>query len=46
MASEKIVMSCKTGNITQIVDFGYIAKFEDRDLCVRNTTGVCANSFN
>ncbi len=33
METDKIVLSCNTGNVTKIVDFGINAKFEDRDIC-------------
>jgi len=46
MASDRIVLSCKTGVIGKIIDFGLNAKFENRDLCVRNPNGVCKNTFN
>ena len=45
MLTDRIALSCKTGVINKIVDFGINAKFEDRDLCIRNTTGACANSI-
>jgi hypothetical protein len=45
MATDKIFLSCRTGNITQIVDFGIQARFEDHDVCLRNSTGACSNSF-
>lgn len=46
MASDRIVLSCKTGVIGKIVDFGLNAKFEDRDMCIRNPNGVCKGAFN
>ena len=41
MAGNKVVLSCKTGVVNRIVDFGINTKFEDKDLCLRNNTGVC-----
>jgi hypothetical protein len=29
-----------------VIDYGFNAKFEDRDQCVRNITGACSTSFN
>jgi hypothetical protein len=46
IATDKIVVSCQTGVISQFLDFGFAAKFEDRDQCIRNATGACATSFN
>jgi hypothetical protein len=45
MDANSLFLSCSTGHIAEIVDFGIHAKFEDTDLCVRNATGVCANSL-
>ena len=41
--TDKIVLSCKTGNITEIVDHSFAAKWENKDYCRTNTTGVCSN---
>jgi hypothetical protein len=46
MATNKIVLSCKIGVVNRIVDFGINTKFEDKDLCLRNNTGVCTSSIN
>eukprot|EP00347_Sterkiella_histriomuscorum_P023421 403334704 len=46
MATDRIVLSCKTGFIGKIVDFGLNARFENRDMCIRNQNGVCHGSFN
>jgi hypothetical protein len=45
MDAASLYLSCGTGYIAEIVDFGIQAKFEDTDLCIRNATGVCANSM-
>lgn len=45
METDKIVLSCDSGNVTEIVDFGINARFEDRDQCLMNKTGACANSL-
>lgn len=46
LGSDQMVLSCKTGNINALVDFGITPKFENRDQCLRNTTSVCASSIN
>lgn len=46
VATDKIYLSCHTGKISNIVDLGFIAKFEDRDQCVFNKSGACAASYN
>jgi hypothetical protein len=46
LAADKIILSCKTGIVNRIFDFSFSGEFEDHDLCVRNTTGVCdANAY-
>lgn len=45
MNSNQIVFSCVTGQISQIVDFGYISPKEDDNVCLRDPKGECANSF-
>ena len=45
MATDKIVLTCNTGVISNVTEFGINARFEDRDLCIRNHTGACANSL-
>lgn len=45
MATDTIILSCKTGLIRQIVDFNIASPDESKDLCVRNTTSVCANTY-
>jgi hypothetical protein len=46
MLADKILLSCKTGLVSEIVDFGYISKSENKDMCTKNSTGVCANAYN
>lgn len=46
MATDKLILSCKTGAIKQIIDFNIAAPNEQKDLCVRNTTGICSSTFN
>lgn len=46
MATDQIVLGCKTGVISYIVDFGFASKNENKDYCLKNTTGVCANDYN
>ncbi|CDW91100.1 UNKNOWN [Stylonychia lemnae] len=46
MATNKIVLSCKIGVVNRIVDLGINTKFEDKDLCLRNKTGICSSSIN
>jgi hypothetical protein len=46
MAADKFYISCPTGLIGHIVDFGITASYENKDLCVNNSTGACVSSFN
>ena len=46
MATDKIILSCKTGVVNQIIDFNIASPNERKDLCVRNTTSICANTYN
>ena len=46
MDAAKLRLSCSKGFISDIVDFGIQASFENPELCVRNATGVCANALN
>lgn len=46
MASDRIVLSCKTGSIGKIIDFGMNAKHENKNRCVRDPNGICKNAFN
>jgi hypothetical protein len=45
MATNNIIMSCKTGYIAKVTDFGINAKGEDKTLCRRNQVGACANAL-
>ena len=45
MATDKIILSCKTGVIKQIIDFNIASPNENKDLCVRNTTGICSTTY-
>lgn len=45
METNNIILSCKTGFISKINDFGINAKGEDRKLCKRNQLGACAEGI-
>jgi len=45
MSTDTIILSCKTGQIGKITDFGVNAKGENRTLCRRNQLGKCATAF-
>jgi len=45
METNNIILSCRTGTIGKITDFGVNAKGESRTLCRRNQIGKCANAF-
>lgn len=46
MGADKFILSCKTGVIKEIVDFGFTTKFENKDQCLTNATGTCTGSYN
>lgn len=42
LSADKTILSCKTGQIHDIVDFGFLSYAEDQDVCVRpNATSPC-----
>ena len=45
MATNQMFMSCSTGHLSKVVDFGVSASFENINYCQHNTTGVCATSL-
>jgi hypothetical protein len=45
MEANSIVLSCNTGIISEIVDYGIASSKEDPSYCLRNTTGQCNNSL-
>lgn len=45
MTTNTIILSCNTGHIGKITDFGVNAKGERRTLCRRNQLGKCATAF-
>jgi hypothetical protein len=46
MATNNIILSCRTGVIDKISDYNLASPKEDRDLCAKNATGTCVNSIN
>lgn len=46
MDASILKLSCSKGFISNIIDFGIQSKYENPELCVRNSTGVCANALN
>ena len=41
-----MVLQCQTGQIRTVIDFGYIGRKENKDICKRRTFGACDSSYN
>ena len=46
LSADKAILSCKTGQITNVTDFGFLSYADNEDVCLRPADSPCNKLYN